>query len=502
MRYSLFPVFLLALFSGAALADLQWQSHTESQPATGAVTRRVARFQQPQRQAEAAQAPAPAPATFRSEAASPIQQASHTAAAPRPKRAVKHPRRVAAQVTPSESVPTPAPNTNAAPASEMPYGSYESYTDAPGPMAGPLLHDPMPGGAYCEHCGPECSCAFPEPSCAYLDVGCGFADPGCGCIEPGCCDGPSCDFVDPDCCCGEVDCCGDCCGDACGCGDVCWSPWWGRCKDRGAIPICFYLPPIKEVTLFAGVQGFKGPLDAQRDPGNFGFHQGVNVGGKMAWLPWPGLGYQVGYRATQNQLHGTSQAAPYDGSHSQHFITAGLFRRNRVGFNYGVVYDMLRDERVQPTTFNQVRALISVTNCHGHELGFTFAASDDRQDLTPNVAQALPQQYEPVDQYLGFWRYYGCKGGDIRVFGGGGSGLGVLGADINAPLDDQWSLSGGFTYYIPDGSGQVASQEEGWNLGMSLVWHYGCRAKRYSKSCWRPLFDVADNGSFFVDDVD
>lgn len=52
--------------------------------------------------------------------------------------------------------------------------------------------------------------------------------------------------------------------------------WWvGHPRYRGM---------LRDLTVFGGVHGFKGPLDQGRN-GNFGFHEGVNLGGPLG-DPW------------------------------------------------------------------------------------------------------------------------------------------------------------------------------------------------------------------------
>ncbi|MEM6330771.1 MAG: DUF6666 family protein, partial [Planctomycetota bacterium] len=330
----------------------------------------------------------------------------------------------------------------------------------------------------------------PEPGCAIVEPGCGCVEPGCGCVVEGpVVGGEACG----DCVCGDVGCCGSCVGGCC-------PPSLGGCHERGAIPICIYLPPIKEVVLFAGVQGFKSPLDnaaANRDAGTFGFHEGFNIGGRMSWLPWPGLGYQVGYQAVHSQLSGSFANGERD-SHTQHFFTAGMFRREPVGVQYGLVYDLLQDERQGSINFSQVRGLISTTNKHGHEFGFQFASGTSEDTSTGPTLAA-------TDQYLLFYRYHGRTGGEFRwLIGGNDQHHTILGADLYAPLNERWSIQTGFTYFIPSEGGALEAEatEEGWNIGINLVWHYGARGKQWYRSPWRPLFNVADNGSLFVDDLD
>ncbi len=311
----------------------------------------------------------------------------------------------------------------------------------------------------------ETTCGFPEPGCS-VDVGCGLAmgEP-CGC--------------------GDVGCVGTC------------GPQGGiglGCDDRGAVPLVLYVPPIQELTFNVGVQAFKGPLDDGRDRGNFGIHEGFNIGGRMSWLPFPNLGYQVGYQATHSQLHGDASAATAD-AHTQQFATIGLFHRKPVGLQYGVVYDVLQDERQVNADFSQLRGQISITNPRGNEFGFTFM-SHMNDTLINNTT------FQAVDQYLLFYRMHGHDGGEFRFFGGVDSdSKGILGGDIDVPLNKRWSLQTGFTYLIPEEDNDgIGSTEEAWNIGTNLVWHYGSRAKRCYKGQFRPMFNVADNGSLMVDD--
>lgn len=337
----------------------------------------------------------------------------------------------------------------------------------------------------CGQCGCQggCDCGAPyyeehggammmEPGCGVAGCGCG-GDPSCG-FEPSC----GLTYGEP-CGCGDIG-CGGMCGDGVGCGDTC------------GVPVMLYLPPIRELTFTGGVQGFKNPLDPG-DRGNFGVNYGVNAGGVMSWFGLPGLGYQLGYRGVSSQLHGNEGTQTSD-AHTQSFFTAGLFRRRPVGLQYGVVYDVLRDERRTAEDFGQVRGLISVTNQNGNEIGFQFASATNDANIDGTT-------YQATDQYLLFYRLHGCQGGEFRAFGGlDGDSNGILGADFSVPLTNRWSLETGFTYLIPEeDSAGMGSAHEAWNLGMNVVWHYGCRARQSYQSQYRPLFRVADNGSLITD---
>ncbi len=386
----------------------------------------------------------------------------------------------------------------------------------------PAQYEEIPSPAH----GAPCDCAeCQQPGSMYMgEVGCGFAEPTCGCVG-GCACGDSCYQEEPGCgfplgagmfsepgcavgcsdgCCStNVNGCGDaCCGDmigepTCGCnGDGCddcqnWPQALFGCDERGCVPV-LWLPPIKELTFFGGVHGFKGPLDGARDGGNFGFHEGFNIGGKMAWLPWPGLGYQFGHMSTHNQLNGDANTMS-DSAHSQHFVTTGLFRRSRIGLQYGVVWDMLHDERQGANDFGQVRGEVSFRNVANRELGVAFSANSNSNFINGVT-------YQAADRYLLFYRINGRQGGECRAFAGlTGQSDGIIGSDFHTPLTNRWSLEGNWAYLIPEsGNNGSAARNEAWNISMQLVWHYGSRANSWHNRPYRPMFNVADNGSLMV----
>jgi hypothetical protein len=126
--------------------------------------------------------------------------------------------------------------------------------------------------------------------------------------------------------------------------------------------------------------------------------------------------------------------------------------------------------------------------------------------LTDNVFEDVQQEetitFQPTDQYLLFYRKHGKRGGEGRVFAGvTDDSDGIIGADFLLPLHDTWSLQSSFTYLIPDeDAGSVGARQEAWNIGINLVWHWRGRARKCHSNPYRPLFNVADNGSLIVDD--
>ena len=337
--------------------------------------------------------------------------------------------------------------------------------DAGYPTCGDACGGPVCGGGVGCGCGADCGCG-PDFGC-----GPGYCDPGCGC-EPTC-------------------------------GAPCERPWvlgFGAGDPEALHDVCVRVPKMQELMIDLGVHGFKGPYDRTRDGGNFGFHEGFNAGFKV---PYTEFGYQLGYRATQSQLNGDKNTNATD-PFTQQFVTAGLFRRARCGNGWqgGAVWDMLRDERWGAVDFHQVRAEVSYLSCGRHELGFWAAvhASDHEMLNSPNdLATTI---YQPTDQYLLFYRFHGKCGGEGRFYGGlSDDSDGIVGADMLLPLQDRWSLRTSFAYLIPDeNGGTVGASQEAWNLSIGLVWHWNFRARSCHSNCYRPLFDVADNGWMIIDD--
>lgn len=88
--------------------------------------------------------------------------------------------------------------------------------------------------------------------------------------------------------------------------------------------------------------------------------------------------------------------------------------------------------------------------------------------------------------------------------GGTASQAGIIGSSMRAPMSKSWALEGTFTYLIPgrtedfgtliDGV-SVRSSPSAWNVSLNVVYYPARRSRRSLASPYRPLFDVADNGS-------
>lgn len=374
-------------------------------------------------------------------------------------------------------------------------------------------------------CGPVCDCDSAGPSCG--------SEPACG-FEPGCGIGHAMEMMSPSCDCGYSDCDGGCevaCGAegvfdghgfggpscamesmtcdgsaSCGC-DAC-----GSC-DVDRIP--FFLPMLRinwcRFDFFAGVQGFQGPMNfastSATDPnvrsgsGSFGFYEGLNEGRSLKkWLGWD-LSAQLGLRATQSNLIGSEFT---NESRQQVFVTGGLFRRVDYGLQYGGVIDYLNDDWWFQADVTQFRGELSWKTRGCHVFGFQTMQSMGGESSDSFVQQAdgttfqSRVAFEPVDQYRIFYRRMLNGSGNWSAFGGWTEDDdGLLGANLNLPLKRNIVLATSATFLIPnEGALSDGHREEAWNISMGLVYRPG-GPKGCGRYC-RPLFDVADNGTFIV----
>jgi len=261
--------------------------------------------------------------------------------------------------------------------------------------------------------------------------------------------------------------------------------------------------------IFGGVHGFKGVRDFGLN-GNFGFQEGANASGGFFPFPHYALGYQLGFQALQSDLHGSVFESQ---SRQKYYVTAGLFHPVECGLKYGVVFDWQHDEILDEIDLTQIRAEIAIRNLHGREIGFWTAVHTNIDDglglATPTMIPADPAaalvatRYEGTDQFVFYYRWNFACGGHGRLWGGfSGSEDGIFGGDAEVPLNDRFSLSVAANYLATrENAGFAAGgpQNEQWNLAINVVWHLGRQARCENKNLFRPMFNVADNGTFFVE---
>ncbi len=312
---------------------------------------------------------------------------------------------------------------------------------------------------------------------------------------------PGDDFMgsEPSCGCNSGHCssCG-CASGSCGCNNCCCPlcgllcDWWQDDWDR-------------DLTVSAGVQSFKSPVDAQNNPlaGHFGYYTGANWGTPI----WDaiGLGGQIGVNFFESDL--TNEESEQNEHRDQVFFTGGLFHRavGDCGVQGGVVYDYLYDSHipaVQHATLAQVRGDLSYVY-QSRDFGFDFATSAKTYTATEAFdGFTVSDMYRPVDTYTLHYGHRLCGGTEFRVYGGYANGLGgLVGADFDVPVADHLSLNTNFMDVIPGSRPAGESQRtESWALGIALVWHPGSCTRECCGSPYRPLFNVADNGTFIVNE--
>jgi len=294
---------------------------------------------------------------------------------------------------------------------------------------------------------------------------------------------------------------------ACGnCGA--WAPDYGRCGypgwPGGGILDCFWW---QDLSLFAGVQGFKGPPD-QGLNGNFGFHEGVNFGAPLGAFD---IGYQLGFAAAQSNFSGDLTLTAFSpaqtltdrhGDRHQYFFTGGLFHRALCGgAQWGVVFDWMREMYYDEADLKQIRSETSLVFPGGwDEIGYfgAYNVGSDRLRLQDRLRNEI--LLAPTDMFVGFYRRHFETGGEGRLWAGvSGRGNALLGADLRVPLGGSWALENSINFLVPNhGRGADGLREEAWGLNIRLVWYPGRRAACVQNSGFRPLLSVADNSTFLV----
>jgi hypothetical protein len=261
----------------------------------------------------------------------------------------------------------------------------------------------------------------------------------------------------------------------------------------------------RDFTASAGVTSFQ-------NQSNFGLlaNNGTNEYLNWAMPFWNafGIGWQLGGRAVQTNFQqpslSNSQGTFQANSRQQTFVTTGFFTRafEGRGLQGGAVYDYLSESYFEQVDVSQIRGELSYVWGY-HEVGFwgAFNVLEQQGSLVPGLP--TPGVASTVDLYTAFYRLHFGDANEARVWGGAsGNGQGIVGAMIRAPLARSLAMEGNFTYLLPDksqtytlGGTSVTFSPSAWNLSANLVYYPAGRARRSLASPYRPLFDVADNGS-------
>ena len=263
----------------------------------------------------------------------------------------------------------------------------------------------------------------------------------------------------------------------------------------------------RDFTASAGITSFTNATDLGIN-GNFGTNEYLNWA--MPFWNAFGVGWQVGWRGTQTNFQPASlevgQTTLEKNARTQNFITTGFFTRafEGRGLQGGAVYDYLSDNWFDNVDVSQIRAEISYVWGY-HEIGFWGAANlGDQTGLFGPISRQNGVA-STLDLYTGFYRLQFGDANEWKVWGGATSeNDGIIGSLVRAPMGRSLALEGTFTYVIPGKTqtidilpGGAVSQfsPAAWNLGVNVVFYPAGRSRRSLASPYRPLFDVADNGS-------
>lgn len=259
---------------------------------------------------------------------------------------------------------------------------------------------------------------------------------------------------------------------------------------------------LQNMQLEAGALSMRNPLDFE-DAGNFGAQFALNWASVRPLFC--GLNVQAGARATQLDFNGTlANGFETDDARTQVFWTAGVFFRAPAGcdgWSAGLVYDSLIEDYYRQYELSQLRAEASYSFGGLFDLGFrgAFALNEDDFDfLKLDDELTIEGKATATSYYTMFLRTNFDQGAQATVFGGVTEWEeAIVGATAEAPLSDSFAIKGGATYIIPSerGLGNLRD-EETWNVSAGFVWYLGGGARANACGDTRPLFDVADNGTF------
>jgi hypothetical protein len=258
----------------------------------------------------------------------------------------------------------------------------------------------------------------------------------------------------------------------------------------------------RDFTASAGITSFQNQSNLGL-VGNYGTNEYLNW--SMPFWNAFGIGWQLGVRGVQSNFQQpTIDGSKLFNSRDQVFVTTGFFTRafQGRGLQGGAVYDYLSDSYVENVDVAQIRGELSYVWGY-HELGFWGAFNTtDQLGLLPKAQQPRVTA-STINLYTAFYRLHFGDANEARIWGGASdNGQGVVGATIRAPMSRSLALESCFTYLLPDKSQTIALEgstvtfaPSAWNLSANLVWYPAGRARRSLASPYRPLFDVADNGT-------
>ncbi len=268
----------------------------------------------------------------------------------------------------------------------------------------------------------------------------------------------------------------------------------------------------RDFTASVGVTAFENEADLGL-VGNFGTNEYLNFGMPL-WNAF-GIGWQVGVRGTQTGF-GSRSVGPVVGqqtlidSRNQQFVTTGFYTRafEGHGLQGGAVFDYLNNTGFIGTAdIKQMRGEISYVWGY-HEFGFWGAANAGKGLGFINNSTGRTFENNTIHTYNAFYRVQFGDANEWKVWGGAShEGQGYIGSILRAPMTKSLALEGVFAYLMPGESKSVTDRTNNitatftpmaWNLGINLVYYPRGRSRRSLASPYRPLFDVADNGTMIT----
>ena len=262
---------------------------------------------------------------------------------------------------------------------------------------------------------------------------------------------------------------------------------------------------------FGGATSFRSPLfptpggaaGALSSDSSHGFYGGANVGFPLLGISGGNLSGQIGVRSVQTNFNGNEFSAE---NRDQLFVTAGVFRRVDYGFQAGVVADILHEEWFTQSDVVQIRGEVGWVLGGQRSFGFRFASNtqDDVASGTFGGNTFTNLVTSSADNYRFFLRSERPSSGYGEIFVGWSDlEQTVVGLDFDVAVTERIGVQAGFTYYLndeglPTGTTNVAggNSAEAFNLFVGFVLRP--KGRSYYDSYDRPLFSVADNGSFLI----
>lgn len=260
---------------------------------------------------------------------------------------------------------------------------------------------------------------------------------------------------------------------------------------------------LDRLQLFAGIDGAKQPQDLGVNA-NLGGRIHANLGIPLV-EEW-GLGVQIGtaFVAAGNAVAVLETVDGTEGR-TQFFTTVGLFQRLPNGINWGAGHDFLYQEYYDNNFLSQWRFQAGYELNESNEIGVWSTLRGMTDDA---VIGATTVQLQSINQINVYWNHVWPTAAETAVWVGvceshgqevlvfpqddRTSAMPILGARVNSPLSDYWSLYGETNLMMPADSGTV-------DAFLGFAFYPGGNAMRQKLTRFRPLLPMGGSPTFSVD---